>query len=131
MKELFVWLGLVSCPAIVFAVYGPAGMRVFERQGAASSVAETMRAGQLAFQRECAGCHRPSAGRTARGPNLVDPAYGPSEMADDLIRGAIQAGVPQRALGDPGMPGLDHISERELDSILYYLRAVQRVDGVH
>jgi len=131
MKELFIWLGLVSCPAVVFAVYGPAGMSVFESQGAQSSRAERMQTGQSAFRRECAGCHGPAGGGTARGPNLIDPAYGPSEMANDLIRGAVLAGVPRRTAGPPGMPGLENIEDRELDSILYYLRAVQRAGGIH
>ena len=95
-----------------------------------SSRAEGLQIGQLAFQRECAGCHGTSAGGTVRGPNLIDPVYGPSEMADDLIRGAVLAGVPQRAAESRGMPSLDHLSEREVDLILYYLRTVQRAGGV-
>lgn len=130
MKELIIWLGLLSCPALVFAVFGTAGMEAFDGHSAGDSAVMQMAQGRSAFERECAACHGPLAAGTESGPNLISVRYGRSEMADDLIYHAVLNGVPRRSAEHPGMPALPHLNQRELDSILSFLREVQRAGGI-
>ena len=127
MKELIIWLGLLSCPALIFAVYGPSGMKAFD---GASGTTQLER-GRLAFERECASCHGPTGGGTENGPNLIAARYGPSEMADALIRGAVLNGMPKRSAAHPGMPALPQLRPPELDSILRFLREIQRANDIY
>lgn len=129
MKELIIWLGLLSCPALIFVVYGTPGIEVFD--GAAGGSTMQMERGRLAFERECASCHGSTGGGTENGPNLIAARYGPSEMADALIRGAVLNGVPQRSAAHPGMPALPQLRPQELDSVLRFLREIQRANDIH
>lgn len=130
MKELILWLGLLSCPAVIFAVFGTSGIKAFNGPRADGGTALQIARGRSAFERECAACHGPMGAGTDNGPNLISARYGPAEMADDLIRSAVLNGVPQRTNAHPGMPALAHLDQRGTDSILRFLREVQRASGI-
>ncbi|MDH3668353.1 MAG: cytochrome c, partial [Paracoccaceae bacterium] len=94
MKELLIWLGLISGPAVIFAVFGTSGMDAFDDQAAARTSSAMMGQGRTAFARHCASCHGRMARGTSHGPGLLGTAFGVSAMPDGDIRSAVLEGVP-------------------------------------
>ena len=135
MKDLLIGLGLLSCPAIVFAVFGTSGLDAFDEGAAALTSSRSVQQGGLAFVEECAGCHGRMGRGTERGPNLIHPDYGPRVLSDARIRHAVREGVPARQGagyrgGTIDMPPARNLSERKLDLMVAFLREIQRANGI-
>lgn len=130
MKNLLIGLALIACPAIVFAIFGIAGLEVFFEDDNAAPGRSPIEEGRLAFATECAGCHGRMAEGTGRGPALIDPVWGPSRFGDDAFRRAVREGVPSRLWRFGDMPAFPDLPEREVDRILAFVRQVQRTQGV-
>jgi len=129
MKDLLIGLGLLCCPAIIFAVFGVSGLAAFD-DGGFRAEAVSAEVDGLAFARECGGCHGRAAQGTARGPALATTSYGRSRFDDDSIRSAVREGRVPRSPDSAGMPASPEIPESDLAQILDFLREVQRARGI-
>ncbi len=129
MKDLLIGLGLLSCPAVVFVVFGIPGLAVFNAGSGASVSSLPVQQGRIAFASECAGCHGRRARGTERGPDLIHPDYGPSARSDAQFRRAVREGMPARG-GYGAMPPDPGVSERRLDRMIAFLREHQRANGI-
>ena len=130
MKDLLIGLGLLSCPAAVFVVFGISGLDAFDEGAGVPASSLSAQAGRIAFAEECAGCHGRLAGGTERGPDLIQPAYGRRARSDAQFRRAVREGMPARRGGYGEMPAVKGVSERRLDRMIAFLREVQRVNGI-
>jgi mono/diheme cytochrome c family protein len=135
MKDLLIGLGLLSCPAIVFAVFGTSGLDAFDEGTAAPASSQSVQQGGISFAEECAGCHGRLGRGTERGPNLIHPDFGPRVLSDARIRRAVREGVPARpGVGYRGgtidMPPASNLSERSLNRMVTFLREIQRANGI-
>jgi mono/diheme cytochrome c family protein len=130
MKDLLLGLALLSCPGIVFAVFGNSGREAFN-EGALrpTSYAETEE-GQMTFAEDCAPCHGHKAEGTGRGPALVQPLYGPAQLTDQRFREAVRAGTPARHWDFGAMPAFPDLPESKLDQMLAFVRENQHAHGV-
>ena len=130
MKDLLIGLGLLSCPAAVFVVFGNSGLDAFD-EGAGPPVSTlSVQAGRIAFAEEFAGCHGRLARGNERGPDLIQPDYGRRVRSDAQFRRAVREGIPVPRAGYGAMPAVKGVSERRLDRMIAFLREVQRVNGI-
>jgi hypothetical protein len=85
--------------------------------------------GYRAFERNCAQCHGTQASGSDKGPPLVHRIYEPSHHGDAAIRRAVRLGVQPHHWRFGSMPKVD-TSDRELNSIITYIRELQRANGI-
>jgi mono/diheme cytochrome c family protein len=85
--------------------------------------------GARAFEGNCSACHGTNAGGTTNGPPLVHRIYEPSHHGDFAFRRAAHAGVRPHHWRFGAMPKVG-VSDRELDSIIAYVRELQRANGI-
>lgn len=130
MKDLLIGLALLSCPAIVFAVFGNSGREAFSEGAMHAAAYSAAEVGQIAFAADCAACHGRNAEGTERGPALTQAAYGPAELPDQHFRDAVQKGAPARRHDFGAMPAFPGLPDRRLDQILAFVRELQRARGI-
>ena len=124
--------GIVGLAVSGFAVYALVGGRsstgptVDVRVPELSTLAQR---GARAFEGSCSVCHGKNAGGTASGPPLVHRIYEPSHHGDNAIRRAARLGVQPHHWRFGAMPKVD-VSDRQLDSIIAYVRELQRANGI-
>ena len=88
-------------------------------------------AGESAFNENCAACHgRNAAGKDGLGPPLVHKIYEPSHHGDMAFVLAAKQGVRQHHWSFGNMPPQPHVSDQEIQSIIAYIRTLQRANGI-
>lgn len=88
--------------------------------------------GKTAFEAVCAACHGDKAdGRSEMGPPLIHKIYEPSHHGDAAFFRAAALGVRAHHWPFGDMPPQSHLTRAEVQSIITYLRAVQRANGIH
>jgi mono/diheme cytochrome c family protein len=86
--------------------------------------------GQIAFDANCAQCHGSNAAGTAEGPPLVHDIYNPGHHADEAFFRAAKRGVPQHHWPFGNMPPRPDVSDKELTTIVRYIRELQEANGI-
>lgn len=87
--------------------------------------------GKTLFGENCAACHGESASGTEQGPPLVHRIYEPSHHADYSFVLAAKNGVRAHHWPFGDMPPVPDVGEPEMSSIVAYVRAVQRANGIN
>ena len=64
------------------------------------------------------------------GPPLLDQIYAPGHHPDAAIRAAVRNGVQPHHWPLGPMPALPHVGDDEIESIIAYVRSVQRANGI-
>lgn len=129
MRELFIGLFLISCPATIFVIFGAPGLEAFDDGTEIQTNLPAAEYGRVAYVDACSRCHGRAARGTERGPSLVEPAYGPERFSDSRIRLTVRKGVAAGA-GRRGMPALAELPSHQVDTIVAYLRQAQALNGV-
>ncbi len=87
--------------------------------------------GQRVFDAKCAACHGThAAGRNGMGPPLIHKIYEPSHHGDMAFFLAAQSGVRAHHWPFGDMPPVEGITWAEVASIVTYIRALQRANGI-
>ncbi|WP_212523627.1 cytochrome c [Actibacterium sp. MT2.3-13A] len=95
------------------------------------ALSATAQLGRKAFEANCATCHGPDgSGRQDSGPPLIHKIYEPGHHADIAIVMAAQRGVKSHHWRFGDMAPVPGLTERELGSIVVYIREVQRANGI-
>ena len=90
------------------------------------------RLGQRAFDANCAECHGANAvGRDGAGPPLVHTIYRPGHHADESFQRAVAMGVRAHHWPFGDMPRVEGLSRGEVNSIVAYIRELQRTNGIN
>jgi len=97
---------------------------------AQSFLAEGTAPGAALYVAKCAECHGIGATGTDKGPPLVHRIYEPGHHGDDAIRRAVREGAPAHHWKFGDMPPVDGLSDREVDDIIVYVRALQVAAGI-
>jgi len=88
--------------------------------------------GREAFNANCASCHGANAaGQDGVAPPLVHKIYEPNHHGDMAFRLAAKNGVRQHHWPFGNMPPVANVTDRNLDSIIGYVRALQRANGIN
>lgn len=93
-------------------------------------LSEKAQAGEALFNANCALCHGPNAAGTALGPPLVHIIYEPNHHQDFAFRNAVQNGVQAHHWQFGNMLPVPTVLESDIDSIICYVREVQRANGI-
>lgn len=88
------------------------------------------RAGEAAFNENCATCHGRNGAGTEQGPPLIHNIYNPGHHADMALHLAVQRGVPQHHWPFGNMPAQPQVSREDVDKIITYVREVQAANGI-
>ena len=87
--------------------------------------------GAALFATHCQSCHgADGAGRAGVGPPLVHVIYEPGHHPDGAFHAAVQLGVRAHHWDFGDMPRLPDLSEPQIASIIAYVRALQRANGI-
>ncbi len=90
------------------------------------------KAGMEVFNENCAVCHgENAAGRDGAGPPLVHVIYEPNHHGDGSFQLAVKNGVRANHWPFGNMPPQPQVSENEVDSVIAYVRALQRANGIN
>lgn len=88
--------------------------------------------GQTAYLAKCAACHGQNAvGQLGIAPPLVHKIYEPSHHGDMAFVMAAKNGVRAHHWTFGNMPAVDGITDAEVGTIVAYVRALQRANGIH
>ena len=94
-------------------------------------LAAAERPGEAAFNTSCAACHGTNAaGKDGVAPPLVHRIYEPGHHGDQAFLLAAQFGVRAHHWPFGDMPPVKGVSESEVESIVAYIRALQRANGI-
>lgn len=87
--------------------------------------------GQTAYQSICIDCHgKDGSGRNGMGPPLVHKIYEPSHHSDESFQRAVAAGVRSHHWSFGDMAAVDGLTRGDVVSIIAYIRALQRANGI-
>ena len=96
-----------------------------------ASLSETEAMGERAFVALCAACHGTNAaGRDGIAPPLVHRIYNPGHHSDAAFHIAVQNGVRAHHWRFGNMPPIDGVTRAEVETIIAYVRALQRENGI-
>lgn len=96
-----------------------------------ASLSETEAMGERAFATLCAACHGTSAaGRDGVAPPLVHRIYHPGHHSDEAFHIAVQNGVRAHHWRFGNMPPIEGVTRAEVNTIIAYVRALQRANGI-
>jgi len=88
--------------------------------------------GKALFQANCATCHGDNAaGRDEIGPPLVHKIYEPGHHGDCAFYLAAQQGVRAHHWPFGNMPPVEEVSQKDVESIIAYVRKLQRANGIN
>ena len=87
--------------------------------------------GKTAFEAKCAICHGTNAaGNIEAAPPLVHKIYEPSHHGDESFQRAAALGVQAHHWRFGNMPPVEGITRAEVDTIIAYIRELQRANGI-
>lgn len=89
------------------------------------------RVGEAVYDAKCGSCHGDDAsGQDGVAPPLVHRIYEPSHHGDRAFLVAAQLGARAHHWRFGDMPPVDGITETEIASVVAYVRALQRANGI-
>lgn len=88
------------------------------------------RAGEAAFDENCASCHGLNASGTDKGPPLVHDIYNPGHHGDAAFALAAMRGVRAHHWRFGDMPPQPQVSRDEIEKIVAYVRELQAANGI-
>ncbi len=86
--------------------------------------------GQEKFKENCAACHGASAGGTEQGPPLIHDIYNPGHHGDGSFYRAVRKGVRAHHWPFGNMPAQDHVSDKDVQEIIAFIRETQVANGI-
>lgn len=95
------------------------------------NLGEAEKTGSRLFVEKCASCHGLNGvGKKGSGPPLIHPIYRPGHHADISFWLAAKHGVRSHHWRFGNMPPVEGIKKSEVDSIVNYIRVLQRANGI-
>lgn len=87
--------------------------------------------GEAAYDQYCAKCHGSNAaGQQGVAPPFVHPIYRPGHHADAAFYMAAMNGARAHHWTFGDMPPVEGVAKQDIDSIVLYVRAMQRANGI-
>jgi mono/diheme cytochrome c family protein len=124
---IYLWSGQSSDPVAARPAVGGAIVEVVvpELQGVESL-------GERAFNAKCAECHgQNAAGQNGVAPPLVHKIYEPSHHGDAAFLLAARNGARSHHWKFGDMPPVKGVTDADVATIISYVRALQRANGIN
>ena len=120
---IFIYRGLAS------PVAEPTGMALANVK--VPDLSAGAREGEILFNRSCAACHGSNAaGQDGIAPPLVHKIYEPGHHGDASFHRAAMNGVRAHHWRFGDMPPVEGVTGPEINSIVSYVRELQRANGI-
>ncbi len=135
LKRMAALIGvlLLVAIAVTWSNYRPAG----KADGApmvsvlVPALAATELAGSAVYAENCAQCHGDNAaGRNGIAPPLAHRIYEPNHHGDAAFQLAVKNGVRGHHWRFGDMPAIEDVSVEQVESVVAYVRALQRANGI-
>lgn len=95
-------------------------------------LSDKAKTGEAAFIENCASCHGANAvGQDGVAPPLVHIIYEPSHHGDQAFYLAAKNGVRGHHWPFGNMPPVEGITDQEIADITFYVRELQRANGIN
>lgn len=128
-RQIIVLAALVlSIPLVAFGV--PAAQRAVYDNPVEPKMTPELNLGKMSFDAYCALCHGKTAGGTDKGPTFISRIYHPAHHGDRAFMIAPKQGAKAHHWQFGDMPPVDGVTDKQLESIIEYVRAVQRANGL-
>ena len=143
MNKRNVFALLVAAAAVAgFALWNRTGSEDEARRGVSgqgtalsvvvpSSLSDTAKMGERAFNAVCAACHGKNAAGTDAGPPLIHRIYEPSHHGDYAFEMAVANGVRAHHWKFGNMPPQPGLTRADVATIVAYVRELQRATGIN
>ncbi|WP_417462934.1 c-type cytochrome [Kordiimonas sp.] len=96
------------------------------------SLTQSQQVGAVAYAENCAACHGiNAAGQEGVAPPLVHKIYEPSHHGDRAFFMAALNGVRAHHWPFGNMPPVEGVTQQDVASIVEYVRALQRANGIN
>jgi mono/diheme cytochrome c family protein len=95
-----------------------------------ANLSSQARAGQVAFDANCASCHGKNTAGTEKGPPFVHDIYNPGHHPDAAFSSAVHRGVAQHHWPYGDMPAQPQVTDQEVADIVRYVRELQEANGI-
>jgi len=87
--------------------------------------------GKLNYDAKCASCHGLNGAGTDKGPTFLHRVYHPGHHGDGAFFLAPRRGVRAHHWPYGDMPPVPDVSDAQIEKIVLYVRALQRVNGIY
>lgn len=87
--------------------------------------------GKKAYDAYCAECHGKTAGGTDQGPTFISRIYHPGHHADGSFVLAAKNGARAHHWRFGNMKKVEKVTDAQITTIIEYVRAVQKANGVY
>jgi mono/diheme cytochrome c family protein len=86
--------------------------------------------GKMNYEGYCASCHGRNAAGTDKGPTFLHRVYHPGHHGDAAFMIAPQRGARAHHWRFGDMPPVEGVTDEQLETIVEYVRALQKVNGL-
>ena len=86
--------------------------------------------GKLNYEAKCAKCHGRNTAGTNKGPTFLHRVYHPGHHGDAAFYRAAKSGAPAHHWPFGNMPTVDGVTDEQIKSIILYVRAMQKANGL-
>ena len=115
---------------LIFAIVLLSASTLWAADSISTRLSTSLSTGEAVFRARCAGCHGEGAAGTEKGPPLVHRFYRPDHHADITFRWAVERGVRAHHWTFGDMPKVEGVSKDEVESLITYIRALQKKAGI-
>ena len=86
--------------------------------------------GKMNYDAYCASCHGVSGVGTDKGPTFLHRVYHPGHHGDGAFFLAPKRGVRAHHWPFGNMPPVENITDKQIEKIIGYVRALQKANGI-
>ncbi len=127
-KLVKILLGSLSAAAVAAALAAVPALG--QRQPVEPPMSPPLLLGKMAYGIHCGQCHGPSGAGTDKGPPFLHRLYRPDHHNDSSFYQAVRRGARAHHFPFGDMKPLPEVTNEQIDSIVRYIRALQRLNGV-
>ena len=97
-----------------------------------AALSKNAKTGETIYNVKCAACHGSNAaGKNGMGPPLIHKIYEPGHHGDFAFLSAARNGVQSHHWPFGNMPVITGLTDEDIKSIVFYIREVQRENGIN
>ncbi len=94
-------------------------------------LSQVAKMGEAEFNASCASCHGQNAAGSSSGPPLIHRIYEPNHHGDFSFKRAIDLGVRAHHWKFGNMPAQPQVGDTQLAQIIFYVRSLQKANGIY
>ena len=127
-KTLAMLFSIIALSAISISVFA-AQKGIFESP-VEPKMTPALNLGKMNYEAYCVSCHGVTARGTDKGPTFISKIYHPGHHGDGAFYLAPRNGVRAHHWPFGNMPRMPEVSDQQIKSIIDYVRAIQKANGV-